>query len=65
MYIYAKHLPNMHQICKEADKELEYICSGPINDPDKAVAENTFTQLMNFTMMSLAERLSPGTMYRR
>jgi hypothetical protein len=65
MYIYAKHVHNMHEIYAEADKELTYICEKPVNEPDKRIPDNVHTQLMNFTLMSLAERLSPGTMYRR
>ncbi|AQQ69905.1 hypothetical protein SMSP2_00239 [Limihaloglobus sulfuriphilus] len=65
MYIYAKHVHNMHEIYAQADKELTYVCQGPVNQPDKRIPDNVHTQLMNFTLMSLAERLSPGTMYRR
>lgn len=65
MYIYSRHVPNMHEISKAADKELEYICEGPLNEPDERCPDNTLTQLMNFTMMSLAEKLSPAAMYRR
>lgn len=65
MYIYSQYIPNMHALAKAADMELEYIYSGPLDQPDRGGPGNTLTQLMNFTMMSLAEKLSPGAMYRR
>ena len=61
MYRYAHNVPNSEEFIKIADKELTY-AKGVL---DKTPATNPKrNQVALFMMMSYAERLSPGAMYR-
>jgi len=59
-YVYARHLPDGAAIAAAADQELRYLASQVF-----AAGEPKLTQLVCFTMMSYAEKLSPGTIYRK
>jgi hypothetical protein len=60
LYIYAKHAPEGGQITAAADRELRYIA----NELEKAKPSNQRDQLALFAMMSYAEKLRPGAIYR-
>lgn len=59
MYIYARHLPDGDKLFAAADQELTHI--GRLLAAD---AKPGLSQLTVFAMMSYAERLHPGAMYR-
>jgi len=59
-YVYAKHLPEGRQVAEAADRELRHI-AGVL---DKAPPSNQRDQLALFAMMSYAEKLFPGALYR-
>jgi hypothetical protein len=59
-YVYARHLPDGAAIAAAADQELRYLASQVF-----AAGEPKLTQLVCFTMMSYAEKLRPGALYRR
>jgi hypothetical protein len=59
-YIYARHLPNGAAIASAADQEMRYLASQVF-----AAGEPKLTQLVCFTMMSYAEKISPGAIYRK
>jgi len=59
MYLYARLLPQHQDIRAVADRELRYI-STLLPEDKKA----TPSELTVFTMMSYAERVSPGALYR-
>lgn len=63
--IWSKWIPESAALTAKADDELDYICAMIFDEKRLAVDRNHLSQLMNFTMMSLAERLSPGSIYRR
>lgn len=60
MYVYARHLPESEDVSAAADRELRYI-AGALQ---KASPSNQRDQLALFAMMSYAEKLSPGSIYR-
>jgi len=59
-YVYAKHLPEGGHVAQAADRELRHI-AGVL---DKAPPSNQRDQLALFAMMSYAEKLFPGAVYR-
>ncbi|MCX6910502.1 MAG: sialidase family protein [Verrucomicrobia bacterium] len=59
-YVYARYLPDGAAIAAAADQELRYLASQVF-----AAGEPKLTQLVCFTMMSYAEKLSPGAIYRK
>jgi len=60
LYVYARHVPGSGDVVQMADRELCYIADVLANAPPA----NQRDQLALFAMMSYAERLSPGSMYR-
>lgn len=60
MYVYAKHLPHGRHVTAGADEELRHI-AGVLR---QAPHSNQRDQLALFAMMSYAEKLSPGAIYR-
>lgn len=60
MYVYANHVPESGELVQAADRELRYI-AGVLKE---APASNHRDQLALFAMMSYAEKLSPGAIYR-
>jgi predicted neuraminidase len=58
-YIYSRHLPDGAAVAAAADQELRYIASLVF-----AAGEPKLTQLVCFAMMSYAEKLSPGAIYK-
>jgi rhamnogalacturonyl hydrolase YesR len=61
VYVYTGHVPDSRQLAAAADRELRYI-AGVLG---KAAASNQRDQLALFAMMSYAEKLSPGSIYRK
>ena len=59
-YVYSRYLPDGAAIATSADQELGYLGSHIF-----AAGEPKLTQLVCFTMMSYAEKLSPGAIYRK
>ena len=59
MYVWSRYLPEGPRITAAADQELDYLTKLLSVDPQKQF------QLAVFTMMSYAERLSPGSLYRK
>ncbi len=59
MYVYAQHVPGTADLRAAADQELHYIAGVLWKNGNPR-----FTQLAGFAMMSFAEKLSPGAMYR-
>ncbi|MBI5394924.1 MAG: exo-alpha-sialidase [Verrucomicrobia bacterium] len=59
-YVYARYLPDGAAIAAAADQELRYLATQVF-----AAGEPKLTQLVCFTMMSCAEKLSPGAIYRK
>lgn len=60
MYVYAKQLPDAPHVAAAADRELRHI-AGVLR---QAPPSNQRDQLALFAMMSYAEKLSPGAIYR-
>ena len=60
MYVYARHLGELQDVGTAADRELRYISSLLFKD-----GEPVLSQLTAFSMMSYAEKLSPGALYRK
>lgn len=60
MYVLSRYLPDSEQIRNAADRELRYVGERLSKD-----TSGKLTQLACFAMMSYAERLSPGTIYRK
>ncbi|MBN1395483.1 MAG: hypothetical protein JW959_10705 [Pirellulales bacterium] len=58
LYVWSRWLPDGKQLAAEADRELAYIGRRLADDPAKHY------QLAAFAMMSYAERLRPGGVYR-
>lgn len=58
-YVYSRYLSDGATIADAADQELRYIASRVF-----AVGKPKLTQLVCFAMMSYAEKLSPGAIYR-
>ncbi len=59
MYVYGRLIPGMDNLTGTADTEMNYIASVLKDKP-----QNGLPQLAVFAMMSYAERVSPGTIYR-
>ena len=58
MYVYSRCLPNGREISEAADRQMRHLAAVlPGKKPE-------LSQLAAFMMMSYAERLSPGTLYR-
>jgi len=60
MYAYAGHMPESQSVVAAADRELRHIASALAKSPPS----NQRDQLALFAMMSYAEKLSPGAIYR-
>jgi hypothetical protein len=58
-FIYSRYLPDGAAMSAAADEELRYLASQVF-----AAGEPKLSQLVCFTMMSYAEKLSPGGIYR-
>ena len=59
-YVYARYLPDGSAIASKADSELRYLSSQVFSDGQPKLG-----QLVCFTMMSYAEKLSPGAIYKK
>lgn len=59
MYVLSREAEDPERLLKAADAELQFI-AGQLEKPQQPV----LSQLACFAMMSYAERLSPGTIYR-
>jgi hypothetical protein len=60
MYVYANHVPGSGRLVKAADRELRHIASVL----EKAPPSNQRDQLALFAVLSYAEKLRPGAIYR-
>jgi hypothetical protein len=60
MYVYARHVPGSEAVSAAADQELRHVSSLLFKDK-----EPTLSQLAAFAMMSYAEKLRPGAIYRK
>lgn len=59
-YVYAHSLPEGAALAAAADQELRYLASQVFS-----AGEPKLTQLTCFTLMSYAEKISPGAVYRK
>lgn len=59
-YVYARHVPGSKDLAAVADAELRYLA----DQLRKAKPSNQRDQLALFAMMSYAEKLSPGSLFR-
>jgi hypothetical protein len=57
-YVYSRALPDGQKLSAAADREMESLADIVFTK------QPALTQLPMFMMMSYAERLSPGTIYR-
>jgi hypothetical protein len=57
-YVFSKYLPDGGKLAADADAELQQLASAVFGQ------KPGFTQLSAFLMMSYAERLAPGAIYR-
>ena len=60
MLIYACHLPDGEKVRTAADQEIRHLSTLLFKEPTPK-----FTQLTMFSMMSYAEKLRPGAIYRK
>jgi glycosyl hydrolase family 76 len=60
MYVFARHLPDRADLATAADEELRHVGSVIFADGDPPLS-----QLVAFTMVSYAEKVSPGGLYRK
>ncbi len=61
MNVYSWHVPDGFKIRNAADQELKFVLPKLVETSDDP---NRLKQLMAFAMFSLAQRLSPGAIYR-
>ena len=59
-YVFSRYLPDGEVIAAAADKELDYVSRLIFS-----AGEPKLTQLVCFAMMSYAEKLAPGAIYRK
>ena len=64
MYAFADQLPEYRDLVPEADKELSYIGGLLLDKGDPLASRLTVWELMSWGMMSYAEKLSPGSLFR-
>jgi hypothetical protein len=60
MYVFARHLPGRAELATAADEELRQVGSVIFKD-----GAPPLSQLVAFAMMSYAEKVSPGGLYRK
>ena len=60
MYVFARHLPDRSELATAADEELRHLGSVILADGDPPLS-----QLVAFSMMSYAEKVDPGALYRK
>ena len=59
MLVYARHLPEFRQLGPAAEAELEHVSRVLFAEGDPKL-----TQLAAFALLSYAEHVSPGAIYR-
>ena len=64
MYAFAHQLPEYKDLTTEADRELRYIGGLLLGKGDPQASRLTVWELMSWGMMSYAEKLSPGSLFR-
>lgn len=64
MYAFADQLPEYRNLVPEADKELSCIGGLLLDKGDPQVSRLTVWELTSWGMMSYAEKLSPGALFR-
>ena len=60
MYVHAGHVPDSDELVSAADRELRYIADQIQTAPPSSQRD----QLALFAMMSYAEKLRPGSLFR-
>jgi hypothetical protein len=64
MYVFARALPDRADLVPAADQELRYVAQLLFKDGPPPVSRLTTWELMSWAMMSYAEKLQPGALYR-
>ena len=64
MYVMARQLPQHRDQAAEADQELRYVYGLLFKDGKPRTTRVQVWELMTWAMMSYAEKLSPGTLFR-
>ena len=64
MYVLARDLPQYRDQAAEADRELRYVAGLLSRDGKPRVTRIQVWELMTWAMMSYAEKVSPGTLFR-
>jgi len=64
MYAFADQLPEYRDLGAEADRELRYLGGLLFDKGDPAVTHLVVWELVSWGMMSYAEKLSPGSLFR-
>ena len=64
MYVFARALPDHQGLVPEADRELRYVADLLFKDGSPPVTQLTTWELMSWAMLSYAERLNPGSVFR-
>jgi len=65
MYAFADQLPAHRGLIPAADRELRYIASLILEHGDPAVSHLKVWELVSWGMLSYAEKLSPGSLFRK
>ena len=64
MYSLARQLPQQRDLAKEADRELRHLAGLLLKNGEPPLSNIYTWELMTWTMVSYAEKLSPGSLYR-
>ena len=64
MYVMARQLPQHRDQAAEADQELRYVYGLLFKDGKPRTTRVQVWELMTWAMMSYAEKLSPGALFR-
>jgi len=65
LYVWSRYRPEGYALSLTADRELAFTTSIMFDESRFKEDRRKLSQLMNFTMMSLAEKIRPGYLYRR
>ena len=64
MYSFARQLPEHRGLTAEADRELRYIDRLILSKGELPLSQLNVWELVSWGMMSYAEKLSPGSLFR-
>ena len=65
MYFFARHLPRHREVVVAADQELRYIGNLLLSRGEPNVSRLLVWEVMTWGMLSYAEKLNSGTLFRR